>query len=355
MNEIITPPHQERKRLAGLDVVRAFACLSVITSHFFLFSDFNSTSPRSMSMFLQGVVQSFTIGSDIYMMLTGFLCVNKPLSLKFYKSGGKVLFSYLLFSILTIAFGIYVLENGKSWIDGIKGIFSYSAIAYAWYIEMWIGLFLMAPFLNVWYKSLPDRKMKIWLIATLFMLTAPADFLNRYGMYWWPQFWVSIYPICFYFIGCYLREYKPVVKWWKLLIAIIAIAVVNPLLNVVVGMDKPLHIVGGRNGLFMMPMAVLIFMLLYQVDLKGSMAKGIFKHVALVSLDVFLCSATFDVILYPILRKHFFVDQNQFGWYLPVCVGCVFLCSFAVASLKRGVWEGIKSTFRRKATEALSN
>lgn len=45
-------------------------------------------------MFLQGMLQSFEIGSDLYMILTGFLCCNKLFGLKFYRSGLKVVLSY---------------------------------------------------------------------------------------------------------------------------------------------------------------------------------------------------------------------------------------------------------------------
>lgn len=85
-------------------------------------------------MFLQGMLTSLAIGSDLYMILTGFLCCNKKFGLTFYKSGIKALLSYVFFSILTIAVNVHIVHNGMTWKSGLLGIFSYSTIPYAWYI-----------------------------------------------------------------------------------------------------------------------------------------------------------------------------------------------------------------------------
>lgn len=159
-------------------------------------------------MFLQGMLASIVVGSDIYMILTGYLCCNKTFGAKFYRSGIKVIASYLFFSLLTIIVNRYLIHSGMTWASGIKGIFSFSTIPYAWYIEMWIGLFLLAPFLNIWYKALPNKRMKIYLIILLLALTALPDFFNRYGLYIVPGFWESIYPVCFYFCGCFILNYS---------------------------------------------------------------------------------------------------------------------------------------------------
>ena len=79
------------QRNAGLDIVRTIACLSVIASHYFLHSKFNTAPFDGPSMFLQGMLSSMVIGSDLYMILTGFLCSNKTPNKKFYMSGIKVL------------------------------------------------------------------------------------------------------------------------------------------------------------------------------------------------------------------------------------------------------------------------
>lgn len=341
---MITPPdknsaiQQDAKsgsRRCGLDIVRTIACASVIGSHFFLYTDFNKTAFDSPEMFFQGMLSSIIIGSDLYMMLTGFLCMNKTFGKKFYFSGIKVLASYLFFSILTIILGIYLSNNGMTWRKGILGIFSFSTIPYAWYIEMWIGLFIMAPFLNIWYKALPTRRMKQWLILILFLLTAPPDFLNRYDMYLWPQFWKGIYPVMFYFIGCYVHEYSPKFDRRVLGMLILAILLVGPVFNTVVSHPTYLHIIGGRSGIFIGPLAILIFLCFYDMNISGKFGKELFKSISLRSLDIFLCSATLDALIYPWFRAHVFINQSQYlKWYF-VIIPTIFIIAFGIASAKR--------------------
>lgn len=230
-------------RLSGLDIVRTIACVSVIASHFFLYTDFNKTYFSVISMFLQGMLQSFEIGSDLYMILTGFLCCNKLFGLKFYRSGLKVVLSYLVFSILTIIVDIYYFHDGMTWKEGILGIFSFSTIPYAWYIEMWIGLFLLAPFINILYKAIPTKQMKLYLIGMLYLFTALPDFCNRYGIHLVPGFWGGLYPIMFYLIGAFIREYKPRFSWLKIAIGILTLVCIGPVFNLISSHPTYLHII----------------------------------------------------------------------------------------------------------------
>ncbi len=96
MHKAVTPPHL-KQHSAGLDIVRTIACITVIASHYFLYTDFNTSEFVGVSMFLQGMLSSIVIGSDLYMILTGFLCCNKTIGKDFYLSGVKVLLSYVFF------------------------------------------------------------------------------------------------------------------------------------------------------------------------------------------------------------------------------------------------------------------
>lgn len=325
----------QNNRISGLDIVRVIACISVIASHFFLNTNFYTAPFYSFSMFWQGVGSSLALGSDIYMILTGFLCCNKGINKKFYLSGIKVLLSYLFFSIFTIIIDIYVLHNGMSWKSGILGIFSYSTIPYAWYIEMWIGLFILAPFLNIWYKALPSKDLKLKLIIILLLLSALPDFCNRYGLYLAPAFWEKIYPLSFYFVGCYIREYKPSISSKYLGLLILSIALINPICTVCVGYQKYLPTIGDRNGIFIASMAIAIFIMCYQTDIKSKILRKIFTAISLRSLDIFLCSAVFDSILYPFFMEKYYVNQSQFGIFYFIIVPIIFVLCYTVASGKR--------------------
>lgn len=339
MHNISPPPNKHRN--TGLDIVRSIACITVIASHFFLHTDFKTAPFEGVSMYFQGMLSSIAVGSDLYMILTGFLCCNKEFGKKFYLSGIKVIASYIFFSLATIAVNVYLFHTGMTWKSGLMGILSFSTIPYAWYIEMWIGLFLMAPFLNIWYRALPNARMKRILIILLFSLSAFPDFFNRYGLTIMPEFWVSIYPLAFYFAGCYLREYRPGKSRLLLLLLVVIIAAISPTVTMLSGHPTFLHFIGGRSGFFMAAIALSIFLMFYECKLNSLLVRDIFKWISLRSLDIFLCSAIMDFYLYPLFKAYFFINQSQYGIMFFVIVPTIFIICYVIASVKRLIFAAI--------------
>lgn len=340
MNKLITSTDlfyqtKTKQRSAGLDIVRTIACLSVIASHFFLYTDFNTTEFTGISMFVQGMLASIVVGSDLYMILTGFLCCNKTIGKQFYEAGIKVILSYIFFSLVTILVNVYIFHTGMTWKSGLLGILSFSTIPYAWYIEMWIGLFLLAPFINIWYKALHTKKLKLYLIAILFALSIFPDFFNRYGLYVVPQYWENIYPLAFYFTGAFIREYKPALPRRQLMTLGLCVLLISPCVTLMFGYPTFLHIIGDRNGAFIAALSIAIFLTFYNYDVKTDGVRMIFKSISLRSLDIFLCSAVFDFYIYPLFKNRFFIDQSQFGLFYFIIIPLIFTLCYSVASVKR--------------------
>lgn len=203
-------------RLSGLDLIRSCAILFVIAGHFSMNTGFQNAIFEGPSMFIQGTMKFFFgMGVPLFLLLTGYLNSGKEATLRYYKGGIRVIASYLLFSIITILFRKYGLGEGYSWTEWGHQILSFSAIPYGWYIEMWIGLFLLVPFLNILYRHIPDKKQKLILLGSLFLMTALPYLMNRYGMHLVPGFWATCFPLFFYVAGSYIREYQPAIsKIW---------------------------------------------------------------------------------------------------------------------------------------------
>ena len=346
---------QTINRLAGLDIIRCFAIFSVIAGHFFVLNTpFRETIFDASGMLGQGLVYLLfnATGVPLFIMMTGYLNAHKvECNRKYYKGMGRVLISYLLFSIITILFRKYYLHEDFSWIQWGLKILDFSAIPYGWYIEMWIGLYLLTPFLNLLYKAIPTQKQKLILLVTLYTLTALPDLLNRYGLHLVPGFWQSVFPLTYFFIGSYIREYEPELKGKKIVVAIIAILVIcaiNPVFNLLfVKEHTMIQIAGGSNGVFGTIVAVLTFILLYKIDIWNVWTKNVLVRISLLSLDMYLCCYIFDRIFYPYFIERYFINQTQFGVYFFVIIPLVFVASLAMAWLK----ERLFLLFSRKITD----
>ena len=328
-------------RISGLDLIRVVAIFFVIAGHFFTLNTSLMNVPFwGVSIFFQGVLKDiFSVGVPLFMMLTGYLNIRKIPTMKYYKGMVRVLVAYLFFSIVTIAFRTYYLGEELSLVQWILKIFDYSAIPYAWYIEMWIGLALLTPFLNYLYHAIPTMKQKLLLIATLFVMTALPDLCNRYGIYLMPGYFAqACYPLMFYFMGTFIREYQPTIKAWLGWGMILAMALVTPIFNIVFmrGGDV-VQIAGGPGGVFLTWIAVAIFLMLYRRDVSVPSIKKWVTHCSMVSLEMYLCCYMFDRLYYPWFKEHFFVSQAQFLPWFFVIVPLCFFSAYGVAAVYNAV------------------
>lgn len=287
-------------------------------------------------MFVQTVFRTlFSIGVPLFIMLTGFLNANKTINRQYFHGIWRVLFAYLFYSVTTILFRIYYLHEDLSTIQWLHKILNYSAIPYAWYIEMWIGLFLLTPFLNVAYKGLLRQKDKILLICILYIITAVPDLFNRYGMHLVPGYWQICYPLMYYFAGSYIREYKISIKPLYLILAILGCCLITPVFNLLFINNRTLiQITGGHSGVFGAIIAIAFFLMIYKVNIKNLAVARILSKISIMSLDIYLCCYIFDAIYYPWFKEHYFVSQQQFGIYFFVIVPLVFVSSFIFAQFK---------------------
>lgn len=322
------------QRICGLDLIRVVAIFFVIAGHFlFVNTSYMSTPMTGVSVFLQSMMLSiFFAGVPLFMMLTGYLNINKVPTRKYYKSIVRVLVAYLIFSVLTILFRIYYLDEVKSVTEWALAILNYSAIPYAWYIEMWIGLALLTPFLNYLWRAIPTIQEKILLLITLFILTALPDLSGRLFPKYFAQ---ACYPLMFYFMGTFIREYQPTIKTWLGIAAVILISMVNPIATILLfGPDSvDVGLTGGPGGVFCTWIALAIFLMLYRRDISMRPIKRWVTHCSMVSLEMYLCCYMFDQVYYPWFKERFYESQSQFlPWFL-VIVPLVFISSYIVASM----------------------
>lgn len=332
-------PHL-KQRSAGLDIARVLAILFVIAGHFFLNTPAHDAIFQGPSMFLQGMGRTlFLTNVPLFLILTGYLNLNKRVNRKYYKGMIAVILSYLFISLITILFREHYLGEHLSVIQWVLKITDFSAISYAWYIEMWIGLFLLTPFLNILWKNIETRRHKHILLLTLYLLCALPDLFNRYGVHLVPGYWEIIYPCAFYYIGAYLREYQPDISKWKLSAFILGCCLINPVFNALfIRNHSMIQLIGDGNGVIGMPLAAAVFLLVYRFNVNAHWVRKILQRVSQVSLDMYLASYMFDVAVYGYFMNRHYVNQSQFGIWFFLIVPLVFICSYIFAFLKRTIF-----------------
>ena len=215
-----------RKRNASLDLARLSALFCVISVHFFLYNGFYYEPCVGWKMYALCLLRcSFMVCIPLFLLLTGYLMGGRTFSKKHYLGIDKVLGVYVLCAALCVLLKKYYFNTpGVSWFN----VLDFSASTYSWYVEMYLGLYLLVPLLNLIWRGL-DSKRKRQALLVIFLLlahvpsvangfdwTTPGAFADpalsqRYYLLV-PRYWTILYPVSYYFIGSYVRDYPVKIK-----------------------------------------------------------------------------------------------------------------------------------------------
>lgn len=359
-------------RNIGLDIIRCIALLFVISVHFFLNTGFYDEPVIGFPMYIMVLIRnSFMVCVPLFMMLTGYLIRSTAVSRKYYFKLEKVLSIYLLSSFACAVYKM-CLKNSfsavlRSFLGAVIGLFSFETAPYSWYIEMYIGLFLLIPFLNILYTGLHTQQEKKILIATFVFLTAIPGITNIFclaGPSWWflpsssdsyytilPQWWTNLYPITYFYIGRYLREYplqlRTKTKLLLLTFSILAAGTFNYYRS------YSSTFVWGKwqdyGSLLLLLQATLLFSLFSDLDYSRLSVKWktVFSTVSEVSLGAYLVSWIFDQIFYSLLNDTVPTMVSRLPWFF-VLVPAVFLCSVCLSWILNQIYFFCKKYVHKK-------
>ena len=327
----------EVKRKFGLDIARFLAIFLVIMVHSMLHDGFYQTSIEGGKMFfLLFLRNTGFLCVPLFLLLTGYLNTNAGITKKYYSKIKKLVLAYLLISIIVIIFKYFYFENHDI-VGMIIGITNYSTIDYAWYFEMYVGLFLLIPFLNILYKNISSKKEKQWLIITMLLVTSVGDILSslkieEYRIAIMPNYWNIVFPITYYFIGAYLNEYKIKINKYINLIALVFVLFVQTFMmfyycHGYTFVDK---ISIGYNNLFTIIESTLLFLLVYDIERRIKIISPSISKISKVSFNMYLLSIIFDFVVYREVTKHFTGINSLFIVPL-ISVPIVFILSFISA------------------------
>ncbi len=317
------------KRSFGLDLIRSIAVLFVIIVHVFLNTGFygNRMDNNIINLFLFLRNLSF-VCVPLFLLLTGYCKRKKQVDKNHYQSIIRILLVYLIISFLCIPFRIFHLKDSNL-LDLLLGIFRFQTNYYSWYVEMYIGLFLLIPFFNILYQNIPDKRKKQLLILILGLLTVcPAtlkDINSSINIF--PSWWIMLYPILYYYIGSYIGEYQPKIKKNYLTMIILGSLFLQTMINIIQSRNGKPMVSDYYQNLFTMMISTSIFLFCYQKEIKSEKGKKLFQMISENSLGIYLFSYIYDSLFYKMIQFPYTINQNLILSIL-IIVPIVFLCSF---------------------------
>lgn len=298
------------ERNPSIDIVKITAAFFVVLVHSFREVGYYNTPISGSIMTGLTVIRWLALTCvPLFMIATGYLCIYKSGIARRWSGLIPVLVLYSLITILRDVILNGVLKYSVFSVGGIVN--DIIGVTYAWYLEMYVGLVLLMPFLNRLWRTLDNRGKKN-LVASMLLLTS----LNTVGCDILPNYFSILYPVTYYFIGAFLRENPITMKSWKVAVMLAAVLFFETLFTVTqaAGGIFSWKNFGGEfcnyNAFIVIASAVLLFTLLNRVNVKNAFCKKILSISGRNTLGVYLISEGLtDVFVYPPLQQRYTSPQ----------------------------------------------
>lgn len=341
-------------RDVSLDLIRALAAFLVVSVHFILKIDFYYYPVEGLGTLFTSILRmAFMTCVPLFLILTGYLCCHKELSKRYYLGIFRVILSYLLASAVSILYRWLFLHETMTLFHAARMVLDFTGVATGWYVEMYLGLFLLIPFLNLLWKAL-GQKTRLALVATLLVLTSLPTLTNfRYTIL--PDWWGGLYPLSYYFIGAYFREYQPNPRAIPTLGSFILAVTAGGVLGFAVNYGTPYQDTGLSSwaGPTVVISSCLLFLLLRKSPLQNApqWVKWAIRKGSELSLLIYMVSWCFDSAYYPKLWEAVPGMAERLPYYF-IMVPAVYLSSALVAQVLEWVRRGIVWGINRAIPQA---
>lgn len=356
-----------QSRNATLDIIRIVAAFTVLSVHFFLHNGFYSQIVEGVPMYIMVLMRTlFSVCVPLFMILTGYLMSHKMLSRKYYSGISKTLIIFVLATLACMIFKTIHDNEPFTLKSFILGTLDFTGANYSWYIEMYIGLFLLIPFLNLAYNKLKNKRQKQVLVLTLVFLTIIPTLFNIFNFdnpAWWsdpktsdtfaklvPSWWMGFYPITYYFTGCYIREYGIKLKTKSTLVLFLLAILIFGSFNFYRSFGTTFK--SGSYvywyGIEPYVLSVLLFVLLSRIktDNMNEKVKFVLWKVSDLALGIYLISYIFDMLVYPVLNTKINPMTDRLPFYF-VAVPIVFVCSMLASAIMNIVAKYMQILFKK--------
>ncbi len=256
------------KRQPGLDLIRCTALLFVVTFHSLLNNGYYSELQTGVAMWLAGSFRWLSVSCiGLFLMLTGYLKSDRTDFKRCYRGLVPVLLGYLLAAAISIPIRHFAFGEVQAPARWVSQLFSFRAVYYGWYVEMYVGLILLSPFVNMVLEHLQGTKQLLALVITMLTITAlpggtPLQLL--------PDHWRSLYPLTYYILGAAVKRLQPNIQPW---LGVAAVLVMSLLLGgaTVLSTDGTLSAAFTQEfgDIWIAIIVVCLFTALYRVELNG--------------------------------------------------------------------------------------
>jgi len=237
-------------------------------------------------------------------MTTGYLMKDKTYSEDYFIKLLPVIGIYALTAAVYTFFDMRVVNEeylGKLF----ENIFSFSH--YAWYVNLYIGLYMLIPFLNAGFNSLTSRKNQVVVlgILVLFTIVPPTlSLLNNNEQNFMilphiiPDYWKGLWPITYYLLGAFLASSKKKSSFKELVFVIFILDILS-VFGLAAISETTFGIEYTVLPVFLLSSLIFYSVIHLKVSIKNEWLKRVVLFISKNTLPIYLLSVIGDYYWYP--------------------------------------------------------
>lgn len=294
-----------KERKLNIDLLKCIAIVFVVGVHFFLHTNYYGQSFTFESIFLSSFIWMILMTCvPLFIMTTGYLMKDKTYSEDYFIKLLPVIGIYALTAAVYTFFDMRVVNEeylGKLF----ENIFSFSH--YAWYVNLYIGLYMLIPFLNAGFNSLTSRKNQVVVlgILVLFTIVPPTlSLLNNNEQNFMilphiiPDYWKGLWPITYYLLGAFLASSKKKSSFKELVFVIFILDILS-VFGLAAISETTFGIEYGVLPVFLLSSLIFYSVIHLKVSIKNEWLQRVVLFISKNTLPIYLLSVIGDYYWYP--------------------------------------------------------
>ena len=296
-----------KKRDFGIDFIKSIAALFVLSVHFFLKNGYYNIPMTERNIMIPTAFRwIFFTGVPLFIISTGYLKRKSKFNGLHYVKITPIIVTTILVGVITVLYKILFLGESNPLFIWARSIWACEQPGYGWYVNMYLCLALIMPFLIYAWNAIESPRKKQMTIIVFAILTALPQTINRWpvmdtNLGFTPNRWTTCYAITYFLIGAYIGEYRPKIKKWVLGLLFACCIAYQTIKTYITANGENFYngVCADYEDLITVLTGTILFLLIYDINVKNLPVRAIFASISSVTLGLYLLSWIGDNEIYP--------------------------------------------------------
>ncbi|MBO5530371.1 MAG: acyltransferase family protein [Bacilli bacterium] len=198
---------KQKERNSNFELMRIVSMFLIIVWHFIMHTHLISRTTGELNFVIRVIYLLIAVHVNSFVLVSGYFQYNKDInSKKIFSLIGKTWFYKLMYALIFVFFGIVTMSKFDFFFFLQPLNITYSYGEFYWFINIYICLYLLIPYLNILIKNLSYNMHKKLIIILFILLSiipriALWSTMSNHGT-------TLITFIMLYLIGAFFGKYK---------------------------------------------------------------------------------------------------------------------------------------------------